>query len=219
MAQHSPARPSATSAAARAVRTYAARCREVLPEGFEVRSYAGLWLLLATLGPVTSGRERAELEDALGVSVEEAAALAAELLGERRDDLDAAVAGWLRDDSMLAGKLPVRLDALPDQAGLDAWARTSTRGRIEAFPLTLVPETVLVLASALVTETLWREPLTVRDDRLLLDEEGLLAEIMQEAIALGAQIDHVGDGHDRLLLVVGDADAARIQGHFERKIK
>lgn len=51
------------------------------------------------------------------------------------------------------------------------------------------------------------------------DEEGLIAEIVQEAIALGAQIDHVGDGHDRLLLVVGDADAARIQKHFERRIK
>lgn len=51
------------------------------------------------------------------------------------------------------------------------------------------------------------------------DEEGLIAEILQEAIALGAQIDHVGDGHDRLLLVVGDADASRIQGHLEAKIK
>lgn len=51
------------------------------------------------------------------------------------------------------------------------------------------------------------------------DEEGLLAEIVQEAIALGAQIDHVGDGHDRLLLVVGDADAARIERHFRQKIK
>ena len=51
------------------------------------------------------------------------------------------------------------------------------------------------------------------------DEEGLIAEIVQEAIALGAQIDHVGDGHDRLLLVVGDDDAARIQSHFEQKIK
>lgn len=51
------------------------------------------------------------------------------------------------------------------------------------------------------------------------DEEGLLAEIVQEAIALGAQIDHVGDGHDRLLLVVGDDDAARIERHFRQKIK
>jgi len=51
------------------------------------------------------------------------------------------------------------------------------------------------------------------------DEEGLLAETIQEAIALGAQIDHVGDGHDRLLLVVGDADAERIERHFQKKVK
>jgi aspartate kinase len=51
------------------------------------------------------------------------------------------------------------------------------------------------------------------------DEEGLIAEVLREAISLGAQIDHVGDGHDRLLLVVGDADASRIQKHFESKIK
>jgi aspartate kinase len=51
------------------------------------------------------------------------------------------------------------------------------------------------------------------------DEEGLIAEVLREAIALGAQIDHVGDGHDRLLLVVGDADASRIQKHFESKIR
>ena len=51
------------------------------------------------------------------------------------------------------------------------------------------------------------------------DEEGLLAEVVQEAIALGAQIDHVGDGHDRLLLVVGDVDAARIERHFRSKIR
>ncbi|RYG23700.1 hypothetical protein EON82_13180, partial [bacterium] len=29
------------------------------------------------------------------------------------------------------------------------------------------------------------------------DEEGLIAEVLREAISLGAQIDHVGDGHDR----------------------
>lgn len=51
------------------------------------------------------------------------------------------------------------------------------------------------------------------------DEEGLIAEILQEAITLGAQIDHVGDGHDRLLLVVRDEDAARIRTHFEKQIR
>ncbi|CAN5576645.1 hypothetical protein BH11ARM2_BH11ARM2_17390 [soil metagenome] len=39
------------------------------------------------------------------------------------------------------------------------------------------------------------------------DEEGLLADIVQEVIAQGATIDHIGDMHDRLLMVL-DADAA-----------
>ena len=112
--QASPAGRSATSAAARAVGAYAARCRDVLTEDFGVRSYAGLWLVLASLSPVTSGPERAELEHALGVSGEEAAALAAELLAEQRNDLDPAVAGWLRAGTELAVTLPVRLDVLPD---------------------------------------------------------------------------------------------------------
>jgi hypothetical protein len=171
---------------ATAVRAYAARCREVLPEGFGVRSYAGLWLLLATLSPVTSGGERLELEDALGLPVEEAAATAGRLLAEQRDDLDVAVAGWLRPDVALTGTSPVALDALPDQAGLDAWAQSSTRGRVPTFPTTVTPDTVLLLASALVAETRWLEPLEIDGDRLLLDERGLLAVVDTEAAGLVA---------------------------------
>ena len=46
------------------------------------------------------------------------------------------------------------------------------------------------------------------------DEQGLLAAIMREAISLGVRIDHLGDGHDRLMLVVGDGDADRLAHHF-----
>ena len=46
------------------------------------------------------------------------------------------------------------------------------------------------------------------------DEEGLLSAIMREAISLGVGIDHLGDGHDRLMLVVSDADADRLADHF-----
>lgn len=181
------ARPSGTSTrTAAALRAYAARCREVLPEGFAVRSYAGLWLLLATLGPATSDRDREELEGALGMSAEEAATVAAELLGEQRNDLDAAVAGWSRAGTTLSGTVPLHLDVLPDQAGLDAWARTSTGGRIDAFPVTLTPETLLLLASALVAETRWTEALEIAGERLVVDERGLLAVVDTEAAGLVA---------------------------------
>jgi aspartokinase len=34
------------------------------------------------------------------------------------------------------------------------------------------------------------------------DEEGMIAHIVEQAIAIGAPVEHVGDMHDRLLLVV-----------------
>jgi hypothetical protein len=198
---------SSTSTRTQAVvRAYAARCREVLPEGFGVRSYAGLWLLLATLAPVVSGREREELEDALGMTAEEAATTAAELLADTRDDLRAAVAGWLRSGVTLAGALPVHLDALPDQAGLDAWARESTRGRIMAFPVTLTPDTLLLLASALVAETRWLEPLEVEDGRLIVDERGLLAVVETEAAGPVAVAMPPGTGGLDVVSVIADTD-------------
>jgi hypothetical protein len=39
--------------------------------------------------------------------------------------------------------------------------------------------------------------------------------IVQSAIASGAQIDHIGDGHDRLLLVTGVESVGRIVEHFQ----
>jgi hypothetical protein len=195
--------PTRTAAA---VSAYAARCREVLPEGFGVRSYAGLWLLLATLAPVTSGVARLELEDALGLPVEEAAATAARLLAEQRDDLDAAVAGWLRSDVALTGTLPVVLDTLPDQAGLDAWARSSTRGRVPTFPAAVTPQTVLLLANALVAETRWLQPLEIDGDRLLLDERGLVAVVDTEAAGLVAVAVPAGRGDLDVVSVIADPE-------------
>lgn len=43
------------------------------------------------------------------------------------------------------------------------------------------------------------------------DEEGLIAGIVQTAIASGATIDHIGDMHDRMLMVVSDDDAERVR--------
>lgn len=48
------------------------------------------------------------------------------------------------------------------------------------------------------------------------DEEGLIADIVQSAIASEATIDHIGDGHDRLLLVAGAESVEKIISHFSR---
>ena len=67
---------------------------------------------------------------------------------------------------------------------------------------------------------------SVRRDRSIVlihavnirDEEGLIALVMREAIAQGTAIDHVGDMHDRLLLVVSEADAMRLQGRLQQRL-
>ncbi len=62
----------------------------------------------------------------------------------------------------------------------------------------------------------------VRDDRSIVlvhavnirDEEGLLARIIREVIQSGVSVDHIGDMHDRLLLVLEQGAATRIAKHF-----
>jgi hypothetical protein len=39
------------------------------------------------------------------------------------------------------------------------------------------------------------------------DEEGLIASLVSEAISSGARIDHLGDMHDRLLIVTDEPSA------------
>jgi len=64
---------------------------------------------------------------------------------------------------------------------------------------------------------------TLRTDRAIVlvhavnirDEEGMIASIMQRAIESGASVDHVGDMHDRLLLVVPHADSDRLSAHLK----
>lgn len=50
------------------------------------------------------------------------------------------------------------------------------------------------------------------------DEEGLIASIMKTAIASGVQVDHVGDGHDRMLMVVQTGDANTLAKVLEKSL-
>jgi len=49
----------------------------------------------------------------------------------------------------------VTLEKLPSQDALDKWANDKTGGLLDTFPVQLEPETVLVLASALVLTPRW----------------------------------------------------------------
>lgn len=64
---------------------------------------------------------------------------------------------------------------------------------------------------------------TIREGRSIVlvhavnirDEEGLIAKIVRTAIATSAEVDHIGDMHDRLLLVVRAQDTQRLKDAIE----
>ena len=134
-------------------------------------SYAGLWLLLAHLAPVASDSHREAIAEAIGISCDEAAALAEELLTAPHATIATALGAWSR--VALDAKLAVALEPMPDQAGLDRWASNHTRGLINEFPTEVSPETMLVVATALVLQPRWTDELDVDDDGMLLLNDGL----------------------------------------------
>ena len=50
------------------------------------------------------------------------------------------------------------------------------------------------------------------------DEEGLIAKIVATAIASGARIDHLGDMHDRLLIVTEDSRASELATLLQERL-
>ncbi len=134
-------------------------------------SYLGLWLLLARFAPIATGAHRDRLAEVLGVSCDDAAALAAGLLGAPHPTVAAALGAWPRSSATVT--LPVPLDELPDQEGLDRWASERTRGLIEQFPLQVDSLTELVLATALVLQPRWTAELGTDDMGFLVLDGGL----------------------------------------------
>ena len=148
---------------------YARRLHLTAGESHHVASPLGAWLLLALCGPASSGPARAELAEVLGLDVEEAAEVAGRLLSPPHPLVAAAAGLWWRADVETGAllrwlaSLPGTVEAggLTDQPALDDWARRSTRGLIEKFPVKLTDETMLVLATALATKVSWEEPFDV----------------------------------------------------------
>lgn len=128
-------------------------------------SYTGLWLLLALVAPAAEGRA---ITEALGCPPEEAREVAEKLIAEAHPTVAAALGAWLADWVEPTTPLPVAVESLPNQETLDAWAAEHTRGLVQTLPVTVRPETMLLLATALVTTTKWSEQLRIEDDRLVL---------------------------------------------------
>jgi hypothetical protein len=154
------------SQVAACVAGYAARLHAAIGTGHQVASPLGAWLLLALAGPASTGTGRAVLTEVLGCEVDEAAHAAADLLTQPHPLVASAAAVWASSavplpDSFLRWRegLPaaVTIGDLPDQAGLDAWAREHTFGLIERFPIA-AHDLYLVLATALATKVSWQVP-------------------------------------------------------------
>jgi hypothetical protein len=152
---------------ARCVAGYAGRMQAAIGDGHHVASPLGAWLLLALAGPATTGAERAALSGILGCDVDQAARAAADLLTDPHPAVAGAAAVWTAP-SVSPGEaiehwqagLPAAVTRgdLPDQAGLDRWARDHTFGLIEEFPVSWSPDLYLVLATALATKVSWLVP-------------------------------------------------------------
>jgi hypothetical protein len=148
---------------------YADRLHAVIGDGHHVASPLGAWLLLALAAPAATDATRTELEAVLGTDVKTAAEAARALLEAPHPLVPSATAFWHRPGHGTAGldgwreglPAPTATGPLPEQAGLDAWAREHTLGLIEKFPLTVTPEVLLVLASALATRVSWTDPFQV----------------------------------------------------------
>jgi len=50
------------------------------------------------------------------------------------------------------------------------------------------------------------------------DEVGLMAQIIAEALACDAELEHLGDMHDRLLIVVPEADADCLANRLQERL-
>ncbi|MEU5941418.1 hypothetical protein ABZ807_20050 [Micromonospora sp. NPDC047548] len=145
---------------------YAARLHADAGDRHHVASPLGAWLLLALAAPAATGPDRDELDHLLGVPAPTASALAAALVDRPHPLVPSATAVWHRtgrDTAKLADwrtGLPgtTATGPLPDQAGLDAWAREHTLGLIDRFPLTMSSDVLLALASALATRISWADP-------------------------------------------------------------
>ena len=161
----------------RPLSAYAARLHATAGDRHHVASPLGAWLLLAVsaTAAVDSAPAAVDLAHALGTDLPSAAEVARTLLDAPHPLVGSATALWHRTGQGDGGPatwraaLPTTTEVgvLPDQAGLDAWAREHTLGLIDTFPLRVGPDVVLALASALATRVSWAAPFDVADAREL----------------------------------------------------
>jgi hypothetical protein len=159
----------------RALARYAASLHNDIGRGHGIASPLGAWLLLALCAPASTGNQRQELTDVLGMAANEAFRVASALVSTEHPLVGSAAAVWTRQPMTTAALanwasgLPSEVERgeMPSQGVLDAWARERTLGLIEEFPVLVGPETALVLATALATKVGWATPFELGPAALL----------------------------------------------------
>ena len=144
-----------------AINRFTQRWTEVIAdESNWAMSGLGVWIPLTALLHGVDKGSRELLEDALGVKQEQAAT-AISLVSEQLQSIDAlrlGIALWTKDGVKIKEEFAKRfgsieLGPLPTQSKLDEWASTATQGMIPKFPLTVRPETLMVLAAAISAQS------------------------------------------------------------------
>ncbi|MGW6703638.1 serpin family protein [Streptomyces sp. NPDC054956] len=184
-----------------------------------VLTAAGVWPLLALIADGADGPARTELAEALGISADEAAEAARDLLAglDGVRGLRAATGLWARRELPLEERWTDRLpegtrgvltgDEDTDRKTLDSWASDRTDGLIEKMPVEIDEDTRFVLASALTLRMRWIRPFASWDTWI---EEGpwsggpVLGLSRNTSILDRVRVAQAPTGPVTLLEVVGD---------------
>ena len=136
-----------------------------------VVSALGAWMVVALCGGLAESDPVAgsELAEVLGADPLAAAGFAEALLARPQPLVSAGAGLWVRPHRETARlskwreRLPDEVDTgdIPSEESLDRWVSDRTLGLIRRFPLTVKPEWVCLLASALATKVSWEVPFAV----------------------------------------------------------
>ncbi len=200
-----------TNVIADCVARYAARLHAYIGTRHHVASPFAAWLLLALTGPASAGADRDVLIEVLGCDIDTAASAAAGLLASPHPLVASAAAVWTgagaplgEDFERWQASLPAQVStgALPDQAGLDAWAEEHTFGLIDKFPVNWAPDLYLVLATALATKVSWETPFDLAPAAWLGEQSPWAASLSKVLVTPGKG---GGRGHRQFIAVTPDA--------------
>jgi serine protease inhibitor len=113
-----------------------------------------------------AGETQQQLESALGITKDDAAASVRDLVEYARstENMQLATGLWTHRDvsvraEFAAGLTPMTVDLLPEtRLVLDRWVSDNTGGMLNQFPLEITPDTLMLLASALAVDAEWATP-------------------------------------------------------------